>query len=169
MTSDSTIKPIAGHILPEEKKALKVARRMSTVGPDRMLLGGNGKAIPPSDYPNLQEKVRGAKVDVYIREDGWTLMAIGGKHSKIAEEMWRSDWIGRLEYTSPIVDGCRIISCSVLYVYSQQGFEYKVGKLDIDGCAIPEDVPQIENEHIPQNLNASSLDEMREWFRRGMK
>lgn len=168
MTSDPAIKPIIGHALPEEKQALRIARLMCKIGPNRVLLDKDGTAVEPSGYTRLQEKARGARVHVYIRDDGWTLMAIGEKHSKIAEEMWRSDWIGRLEYLSPILEQGRIMSCSTLYVYSQQGFEYKVGELDIDGCVKPVDVPIIENEHTPPNLIVRTLDEMREWFRRGM-
>jgi hypothetical protein len=98
---------------------------------------------------------------VFIRDDGWTV-GCQEKHKNITEELWRGDWVGRLEMLRPS-EG---VLCATLYAYSQQGFEFKVGTLDAKGNFIGEAVEEREDEP-KDHLRPMTLEERREWMRKG--
>lgn len=145
-------------ILPEERAAVRAARTVMHQGPQRVVVNNKGEAASPTRTP--KEVFKTLKY-VFIRDDGWTV-GCSEQHRCITEELWRGDWVGRLELVRPS-EG---VTCAILHVYSQQGFEYKVGTIDAQGRFIGEGLEHSE-EVVTDHLKPMTLEERREWMRRG--
>jgi hypothetical protein len=150
-------------IIPEERAAVRIARQVLKQGPTRVITDKDGHAT----VPKMSLKQIAENMDfVFIRDDGWTV-ACRNEHRHVAEEMWRGDWVGRMEFVPPDVEGGQYVGYSTLFVYSQQKFEYKVGTMNPAGHFVSAGDVDVSKYEPDSTIKPRTLDEMREWMRKG--
>lgn len=157
-----------GPATAEERKVLKAARVVIGRGPDRVLVNAKGDAERPRSFNPDDPGVlltNDARF-TFVRDDGWTLGTIG-LWKLTAEEMWRSDWIGRIEFMPGWNEQReRAETYAHVYVISAKFGEYKAGVLDMEGLMLPE----LEEDNLKEHragADSMSLEELRDWMRKG--
>lgn len=152
---------VRAEILPEERAAVRGARKVLKKGPERIITDTSGHASHPT---RTKENIKNIAY-VFIRDDGWTV-GCRKEHRSVTEESWRGDWVGRMEFVSPKAPGRWAGFCE-LYVYSRQGFEYKAGELNPEGFFVARGDVEVSGHEPEGALKPRTLEEMREWMRKG--
>lgn len=148
---------------PEERKAIEAARKVLRSGPDRAIINAKGET---ESVPKNWRMASSARLAiVYIRDDGWTLGCPRNQNA-VAEDMWKGDWIGRLNRTADIETGKVVFT---LTVFSQQGFEYEACTFKEDGTIRNGKGPvEMDTGSIKPNPNGMSLEALRDKLKRGV-
>lgn len=159
-------------LFKEEDAVFKAARRLFRQGPNRVLIDMQGFVVPYSRIKNSKEKPILevlANYLVYVRDDGWTL-ATPRKWVDTAEDMWRTNWIGRIHLSA-----AGLAKHSFVEVYTESGVCYCAGDVDEEGLTtslseslkMRYEAAQEDQEGHEAHLGPKSLDDIRAWLRKG--
>lgn len=158
--------------VPEEGRAFDraIALLRGTKPLDFIIRGNSGLC-------HVAKNARGATYKVvFILDDGRTFGA-REKWRSAVEDKHKGDWIGRIEFGksqrhSEVSTHDQITSnagvTATLHVYSQQGFEYQAGELDMSGNVLSKGQapPPLESQD-GEPSGGRSLEHMRNWLAAG--
>jgi hypothetical protein len=148
---------------PEERKAVKAAKKALRSNPDRIVINKSGEAVPPERARQRPSKAFLTLDMVFIRDDGWTL-GCDSKHAEVARKQWADQWIGWLTRCGDNPPQYQ------LTVKTQHGIEYEACVFDHEGGIIhgKEPVEMDWNRVFKQNTKGQTIEELREMLTNGV-